>query len=218
MFNLNTSLNINLLLFDIGLGVILFFIIMGTIVLTEKLYKKRKTNPWVNRKLIHLSTIPAVLAYMFWFNYPYVFWAFAFFFTVMVMIPHMRKKEIESFQLKENFGEVYYCFMWLIISILFWESRIIAGILMLFMALGDAVTGLVRFYITKIPRRHKHWYGSLAMFIVCSIIIYAFLMINPIISIIISAIVTLSEAQDIIDDNISVPLIGAVLFKLIGIL
>ncbi len=205
-------------LFDVILGIVLFFIIMATIALTEKLHKKGKTNPWVNRKLIHLSTVPAVLAYMFWFNYPYVFWVFALFFTIMTAIPHVRAKEIESFQLKENVGEVYYCFSWLIISILFWETRIVAGVLMLFMALGDAVTGLVRFYGTKIPRRHKHWYGTLAMFIVCSIIIYIFLQADIITTLIIALVVSIAERQDVIDDNVSVPFLGAVLFKVLGVL
>ncbi len=77
---------------------------------------------------------------------------------------------------------------------------------MLFMAIGDSVTGIVRSRFVK--ERRKHWTVSLAMFIVSSLIaIYYYGWIGAIPSL----IATIAEAQPYLDDNLSVLLITSLL-------
>jgi hypothetical protein len=73
---------------DLPLALVLFAIIASAVFLT-----KTMKNVWVNRKIIHLSVTPAVLAYMYAFREPYVFFAFALFFTTALSIPHFRSRE-----------------------------------------------------------------------------------------------------------------------------
>jgi len=187
-------------IFDLALALLLFVTIILTVILT-----KRFSNPWVNRKVIHLSSVPAVVSYMYLFTEPYIFFSFALFFTLMLLIPHLKKREMSWFQLKENYGEVYYTVSFAALSLLLWDfDRILAGLSMLFMAVGDSVTGLVRSRILK--ERGKHVSGSIAMFIVCSIMGYYLYGAK---GLLLSAVATLAEYQPWLDDNIAVPLVTA---------
>ncbi|MGB9630536.1 MAG: hypothetical protein ACP5KE_02495 [Candidatus Methanodesulfokora sp.] len=188
------------ILFDLMLALVLFIIIIFTVMLTRKF-----SNPWVNRKIIHLSSVPAVISYMYIFTEPYVFFLFSVFFTIMLIIPHIKNREMGWFQLKKNYGEVYYTASFAALSLLLWGlDRILAGLSMLFMAVGDSATGLVRSRILK--ERGKHISGSIAMFILCSAIGYYFYGIK---GVLLSVVATLAEYQPWVDDNISVPLLTA---------
>ncbi|RSN71885.1 hypothetical protein [Candidatus Methanodesulfokora washburnensis] len=188
------------ILFDLMLALFLFVIIILTVMLTKKF-----SNPWVNRKIIHLSSVPAVISYMYLFTEPYIFFSFAIFFTIMLLIPHLKNRELSWFQLKKNYGEVYYTASFAALSLILWNvDRILAGLSMLFMAVGDSATGLVRSRILK--ERGKHISGSIAMFIICSAIGYYFYGVK---GLLLSAIATLAEYQPWVDDNISVPLLTA---------
>lgn len=188
------------ILFDLMLALFLFVIIILTVMLTRRL-----GNPWVNRKIIHLSSVPAVISYMYIFTEPYIFFSFAVLFTVVLLIPHIKKREMSWFQLRNNYGEVYYTASFAVLCLVLWNiDRILAGLSMLFMAVGDSVTGLVRSRILK--ERAKHVSGSIAMFIVCSAMGYYFYGLK---GLILSAIATLAEYQPWVDDNISVPLLTA---------
>jgi dolichol kinase len=97
----------------------------------------------------------------------------------------------------------------LVIGILL-QNLMIALIPLLFMSFGDSATGLVR-AITQ-NRQVKSWDGSLAMFIVCSIIGWFFLGFY---GIIIAAIAAMVERIPGIDDNITVPIVTALLVSLL---
>ncbi|RLG61006.1 hypothetical protein DRN86_01110 [Candidatus Geothermarchaeota archaeon] len=186
------------LLADLILGLGLFAVIILTVYVT-----KRFKNAWVNRKIIHLSTVPAVIAYMYFFKEPYVFFSFSIFFTVMLILPHLRGSELRWFQIKDNYGEVFYCISFAILSMAMWNlDRVFAGLVMLFMAVGDSVTGLIRSRFLK--RRGKHWTGTVVMFLVCSLIGFYFLSYD---GILLALAATLAEGQPWLDDNLSVPLI-----------
>jgi dolichol kinase len=138
---------------------------------------------------------------MFVFKEPYLFFSFALAFTIALLIPHIRSKEMRWFQVKDNFGEVFYTLSFAILSIILWESnRTLAGTSMLFMSVGDSITGMIRSRF--VHERKKHWSGSLGMLLTCSIIGYAMLGLD---GFILSAVATLAEFQPWIDDNLMVP-------------
>ncbi|MGQ9781509.1 MAG: hypothetical protein ACUVQ8_04565 [Nitrososphaeria archaeon] len=183
---------------DLILATGLFFIILFTVFATRRL-----KNVWINRKMIHLSVTPAVLSYMYIFKEPYVFFLFGILFTLILIIPHLRSKELVWFQEKKNYGEVFFCVSFSLLSILFWnESRILTGVAMLFMAVGDSVTGIIRSRFLK--KRGKHWTGTMAMLTTCLMIGYIFLGTN---SLVLAFIATLAEFQPWLDDNLSVPIV-----------
>ena len=187
---------------DLVLGILLFLVIMATVYIT-----RRFSNVWVNRKIIHLSSVPAILAYMYVFHEPYVFFSFAILFSIALTVPHIQNREYSWFQIKNNFGEIFYCLSFAILSILFWNiSKILAGVAMLFTAIGDSVTGLVRSRFMR--ERGKHWTGIFAMFISCSLIGLVFL---GALGVLLSVIATLAEVQPWIDDNLSIPFSTALL-------
>ena len=182
---------------DFVLAIGLFLLILATVYLTRFL-----DNIWVNRKMIHLSVSPAVYSYMYIFREPYVFFMFGVLFTFVLTIPHLRSKELSWFQEKRNYGEVFFCLSFSALSILFWDhTRILTGVAMLFMAIGDSVTGIVRSRFIK--ERGKHWTGTIAMLTTCLIIGYVFLGID---GLILAVIATLAEYQPWLDDNLSVPI------------
>jgi len=183
---------------DLTLALILFSIIVATVLLTRKF-----SNIWINRKLIHLSVVPAVLSYMYVFREPYVFFAFAIFFVIFLILPHVRSKELSWFQEKKNYGEVFFCLSFAVLAIPCWEGlRVLAGVAMLFMAVGDSVTGIVRSRFLK--NRGKHWSGSVAMLVTCLIIGVIFMGFK---GVMLSIIATVLEYQPWVDDNLTVPLL-----------
>lgn len=181
---------------DIPLALILFGLIMSAVFFTRKM-----KNVWINRKLIHLSSSPAVLVYTFIFKEPYVFFFFAISFTLMLIIPHLRSQEMTWFQVKSNFGEVFYALSFSVLSLALWDTnRILAGTAMLFMSIGDSVTGMIRSrFVTE---RKKHWSGTLGMLITCIMIGFTMLRMK---GLVLSTVATLAEYQPWIDDNVAIP-------------
>ena len=181
---------------DLVYGIILFCFILLVVY-----YVKRFRNIWINRKLIHLSSVPAVLFYMYFFREPYVFFLFSIIFTVMLLYKHMTKDLNTWFQVDGNYGEIFFTLSYTILSIISWPNyRVFAGMVMLFMAVGDSITGIVRNRFVN--RWQKHWTGSIAMLIVCILIGYILLGLH---GIILGIVATAFEAQPYIDDNLTVP-------------
>jgi dolichol kinase len=77
---------------------------------------------------------------------------------------------------------------------------------MLFMSFGDSATGLVRAFTRK--RHEKSWDGTLAMFVVCSII--GFIRLGWY-GILLAGAASLIERIPGVDDNITVPVLSAAL-------
>lgn len=186
----------------------LFFFILLIVKLTERREKNPK-NVWRNRKFIHLSSIPAILFYLYVFKEPYVFFSFSVLFFISLLLKHLKKNEMEWFQVRDNYGEVFYCLSFAFLSLLLWNQKALASCIMLFMAVGDSITGTVRSFF--IEERKKHPSGSLAMLIICVLIGYALLGTK---GIILGIIATLFEFQPWLDDNLAVPLSSA-LFSLL---
>ena len=107
---------------------------------------------------------------------------------------------------KNNFGEVFYTISFAALAITFWTlDRLLAGTIMLFMSIGDSVTGIVRSRFVK--ERRKHWTGSLAMLLSCLLIGMIFFGVK---GAIMAMVATLAEYQPFIDDNLAIPLITAI--------
>ena len=189
----------NVFIEDFIYGTLLFIFIIIVVYSTKK-YR----NVWINRKIIHLSSVPAVLFYMYFFREPYVFLLYSIVFTVMLFSKHVKKTLDGWYQVEGNLGEVYFTLSYGVLSIVAWpEYKILAGVAMLFMAIGDSVTGIVRSRF--VDRWQKHWTGSIAMLIVTLFIGMYFLGIP---GALLALIATVAEAQPYIDDNLTVPLIS----------
>jgi len=125
--------------------------------------------------------------------------------------PHHTGKLMYWFQDPNNMYEVDFCLVWGTIMTLSW---LITGgwwlgvVPILFMAIGDGVTGIVRNFLFK--RRTKHWSGNLAMFAICAPMGY-FLGPFYLAGVLAAALSSAVEHVDKvgghhIDDNITVPL------------
>ncbi|OYT52010.1 MAG: hypothetical protein B6U76_10360 [Desulfurococcales archaeon ex4484_217_2] len=171
---------------------------------------RRIKNPWFNRKIIHLSSVPAVFMYLYVFKEPYAFFTYGTLITVLLVLHHLRKNEMSWFQIRGNLGEVYYTVSYSVMALTMWYMRELAVTVMLFMAVGDAVTGLVRIRVCR--ERCKHWIGSLAMLITTSIIGYVFL---GSLGLLMAIIATIAERQEFIDDNLGIPLASILTYLLV---
>ena len=164
---------------------------------------------YVGRKIIHIfcGGIIALLIPVFYTGY-YEFVILSAYGLGAYLLFWRKYKLLYWFQVKENAYEVHFTLAYgsvLLIGILL-QDIMVGLIPLLFMSFGDSVTGLVRAITQK--KQVKSMDGSIAMFLVCSIIGFLYLGIY---GIIVGAIATLIERIPRIDDNITVPLITALL-------
>ena len=154
--------------------IVLFgWIIVVVMFLTKKLYnvmigKKLAYNVAVyyNRKIIHILAggLVAFLTPLI-FKTPILPFSMALLLAVLTYIPHRTGKLMHWFQTEDNMYEVSFCIMWGVITAFGWlvsNGNFWFGVLpVLFMSIGDAVTGIVRNMLYK--RRTKSWWGNLIM-------------------------------------------------------
>ncbi|MGD8565273.1 MAG: dolichol kinase [Candidatus Bathyarchaeota archaeon] len=208
---------------ELVVTIILFvWVIFITNVLTRRLYDwmidravKQNVAIYYNRKIIHVFA-GGVCAFLV----PYVFSTFVFPFIMAMMltlftyIPHKLDKLMYWFQTKENMYEVTFTFMWGFIITLGWlvsSGDFLIGILpVLFMSIGDAITGVVRNYLYK--KRTKSWWGNLAMALI-SIPIGLMLGVAGVTAGLIASIIEHFEFYPI-DDNITIPSISFAILAL----
>jgi phytol kinase len=169
---------------------------------------------YVGRKIVHIfgGGITAILIPIFYQGY-YELVTISAFGLAAYLLFRRRYRPLNWFQIKENMYEVHFAFAYgtiLMIGVLL-QNLMIGLIPLYFMSFGDSATGLIRAVTQK--RHVKSWEGSLAMFIICSIIGYTLLGMY---GILIGAIATLVEKIPGIDDNITVPIITAALVYLQG--
>ena len=169
---------------------------------------------YVGRKIVHIfgGGITAILIPLFYEGY-YELVTISAFGLAAYLLFKRRYQPMYWFQIKENMYEVHFAFAYgaiLLIGVLL-QNLMIGLIPLYFMSFGDSATGLIRAVTQK--RHVKSWEGSVAMFIICSIIGYAFLGLY---GIGIGAVATLVEKIPGIDDNITVPIITASLVYLQG--
>ena len=171
---------------------------------------------YIGRKIVHLfgGGITALLIPVFYEGY-YVLVTISAFGLAIYLLLRRKYGLMYWFQIKENRYEVHFALAYgtiLLIGVLL-GNLWIGLIPLLFMSFGDSATGLVRAVTQK--RHVKSWEGSLAMFLICSII--GFLSIG-IYGVVVGSIATLVEKIPEIDDNITVPMITALLVYLPGLL
>ena len=116
------------------------------------------------------------------------------------------------FQVEDNAYEVNFAISYgIVILVGSMLGNIWIGLIpILFMSLGDAITGIVRSFTQK--KHVKSWDGTIAMFLVCaSIAFWRF----GLWGIPLAVIVSLIEKIPGIDDNITIPLVTAIYVYLI---
>ncbi|MCD6243112.1 dolichol kinase [Candidatus Bathyarchaeota archaeon] len=194
--------------------VILFaWVVFVVAFLTKRLYgvmMKRKFSHnvavYYNRKVIHILTggLVAFLTPLI-FKTPIMPFSMAMLLSVLTYVPHKTGKLMYWFQTEENMYEVSFCIMWGIVLTFGWlvsGGNFWFGVLpVLFMSIGDAVTGIVRNMLYK--RRTKSWWGNLAMALF-STSIGATLGLAGIIAGALASVIEHFEFNPI-DDNITVP-------------
>ena len=169
---------------------------------------------YVGRKIVHIfgGGITAILIPFFYEGYYELVTISAFSLAIYLLL-RRRYKLMYWFQIKENMYEVNFAFAYgtiLLVGILL-QNLMIGLIPLFFMSFGDSATGLIRAVTQK--RHVKSWEGSIAMFVICSAIGYGFLGFY---GIIIGTAATLIETIPGIDDNITVPILSAILVYLQG--
>ncbi len=170
---------------------------------------------WINRKIIHFSSVPAILFFREGLVTGKELAAVVMLFAFGQLLTHLMNKELSWYQIKDNYGEVFYCIMFSAMA-LFMDVNY-ASAIMLVMAVSDGITGVLRFYYFKKNgfnvKLRKHWIGSVGYIV--SAVIIAFLILpqlNFLMKIAWSVILMLAEYQKVIDDNVAVPVV-AVLIK-----
>jgi phytol kinase len=192
------------------------WVIFVATILTKRLYgwmRKRGIEHYVaiyyNRKVIHMLA-GGVCAVIVPFVFKTAFFPFimAMLLAIFIYTPHKIGKIMYWFQTEENAYEVSFCIMWgVVITLGWWLSggNFWFGILpVLFMSVGDAVTGFLRNYIYK--KRTKSWWGNLAM-AVFSMTIGTMLGAAGILAGGVASFVEHFEFKPI-DDNVTVPLVS----------
>ena len=167
---------------------------------------------YVGRKIVHIFSggITAILIPLLYEGYYWLVTISAFGLAFYLLL-RRRIQPLYWFQIKENMYEVHFAFAYgtiLLIGVLL-QNLLIGLIPLFFMSFGDSATGLIRAVTQK--RHVKSWEGSLAMVIICSIIGYFFLGVY---GIMVGVVATLVEKIPGIDDNITVPIITALLVYL----
>ncbi|MBX5321889.1 dolichol kinase [Candidatus Bathyarchaeota archaeon A05DMB-3] len=192
-------------------------------VLTKKLYGYmaergvgHNVAVYYNRKIIHILTgglVALLVPYIF--GTPIFPFVMAFVLAIFLYIPHKRGKLMYWFQTEENAYEVSFCVMWGIIITLGWivsGGNFWFGVLpVIFMSVGDAVTGIVRNMLYK--KRTKSWWGNLAMASFSIPVGAAVLGIAGATAGIAASFIEHFESNPI-DDNITVPLLSFLILVL----
>jgi len=172
-----------------------------------------KSSIYFGRKIIHIFGSGLItLSVPFLFKEPFIPALTAFLLAIYNFWPHKKGRLYHWFQDEENIHEVNFCIMWGVILLLGWifDNSFWLGVIpLLFVSFGDGITGIVR--NLKYKRRTKAWEGSLAMLIICSLI--GFKVGFP--GVLAAIFATIAERIEIIDDNISIPLVSFLTLYLI---
>ncbi len=192
--------------------ILLLYVSVIVFVVTRKLYEKYvdrvgdRRMRYYNRKIIHIfagGVVALLVPYIY--KGPLIPFVLGILLAIAVLIPYLRGKIYEWFQVPDNMYDVNFCIVWGImfpISYYIWGDMTYAVVLISFMAFGDAVTGIVRNYLFK--RRTKHWIGNLAMFIVSAPIAYFYIGWIGILAALVASIAEHFEYKWI-DDNVLAP-------------
>lgn len=194
-------------------GVFFIWVLFVVGVLTYLCYKVMikkvpdKVAVYYNRKIIHILA-GGLIGYLVpsTFSTPFYPLILSMVLGIFTLIPHLLNRIMYWFQTSDNAYEVHFCLSWGLILTAGWfftGGNFWFGVIpIMFMALGDAITGLVRNAMFK--RRTKSWWGNLAMAIVNTIIGMR-LALPGVVAGLLSSIIEHFEFGPI-DDNITVPI------------
>jgi len=196
-------------------GFLIIWVVFVATILTKAFYNWMRNRGiqhdaavYYNRKAIHiLAGGLCAVAVPFIFKTAILPFVMAMLMAIFIFMLHKINKVMYWFQTKENFYEVSFCIMWGTIITLGWfisGDLWFGAIPVLFMSIGDAVTGVARNLIYG--RRTKSWVGNLIMAIF-SMSIGAALGVAGILA---GGAASFVEHFDfkLIDDNVIVPLVS----------
>jgi len=181
-----------------------------------------KMPQYLSRKIGHLCGGMGLLMCVFFFSEPWYPLILAGGFTLILGGARILKPStFRGVSRASTMAEVYFPLSATIVLAVGWailNNPLLAVACILMMAWGDATTGIVRSKVYGRPV--KGWWGSLAMFITCFIIGWAF--IQPLyLALAVSFGATLTEwaCGDVskirllrkVDDNLSIPIVSAVI-------
>jgi len=201
---------------EMGVSTLLFlWVLFVSLLLTRKTYyiwvrrgMAHNVAVYYNRKIIHIlagGVVAVIVPFIFKSYLPIL--ALVTVLAVGNYLPHQLKRLHHWYQVEENMYEVHFIIMWGAVMGLGFllDNLIIAVLPILFMSVGDGVTGFVRNILFS--RRTKSWWGNLAMACFC---IPAGLALYGLAGALAGALASIVEKFEFgpIDDNITVPLIG----------
>ena len=170
-------------------------------------YIAKKYDAYVGRKVTHLlgGGVGLLIMYLFLKSVlvPIIVTA-----TSLAVLIYRRIKSPFAFQLDDDYGEIYFTLMFSLLIPAFWQEKIIAFLSLSTIAYSDALAGLVRRKLYD--SRVKAWEGSIVFFFVQLLICLAF-GCGVLLSLTIAFICTLVEYQELLNDNIALPLSAVLL-------
>jgi len=204
-------------------AIIIVFITKATFNLMRKRGVEKIAVVYYNRKIVHIAAggVGALLV-------PYLFdsWIYplgiGLALTLFTAVPHATGKLMDFMQRKENWNDAKFTLMWGVSIAVLWillNDPFIAVIPTLFMAFGDAVTGVVRNALYK--KRAKSPVGNISMLVVCILIGYYFASIAahpiPLWGVLAAIVASFVERFEFgpIDDNILIT-VSAMLILIVG--
>lgn len=194
-------------------GLLLAWIIFLSLYITKKLYERwvsRGMAPtravYFNRKVIHILAGGLVAVLLPIFSTWVVPVVMALLLSIFLYIPRRTGRLMYWFQTLDNAYEIHFTLSWALLVFISWAllDMLNVGIAsILFMAFGDAATGIVRNAL--FGRRTKSWWGNLAMALVSIPIGYIY--VGPL-GALAGAVASVVEHFEWppIDDNVTVPL------------
>ena len=192
---------------------LLLWILFLVTFLTKKIYHhyvskgiKKRVVIYYNRKIIHIFA-GGLVAFLtpFIFTDVYIPFAMSIILAMVSYLPYKIGKINYWYQVPENKFDVHFCIMWglsILLGKLIFNNWWVGVVPVLYMSIGDAVTGIVRNYM--FGKRTKSWWGNLAMLAVC-VPIGLTLGLKGVLAAVVASILEHYEYKWI-DDNIIVPL------------
>ncbi len=198
-----------------GIDEILWLFILVAWISVVVFWISKKVAEWQNlyvaRKVIHILSgglVAALTPYLF--KSPAIPLIGGVGMIVLTLLPRLRGEKFDWFQVEGNLGEVYFCITWTLVIVGLWYVDLSAGVAAaLFMSVGDGVTGIVRNIVYK--KWSKGAAGSIAMLLVSLPI---GLLYKGYIGAIAAIVATLVERWPKVDDNLTVPILSAVVMVL----
>jgi len=219
---INLNLYIMISFEEIAAAVLLIsWVVFVTIVLTRTLYNLMRSRGvehdaavYYNRKMMHiLGGGLCAVAVPFLFKTASLPFVMAMLLAAVMFILHKTNRVMYWFQTERNLYEVSFCIMWGVIITLGWfisGDPWFGALPVLFMSIGDAVTGVVRNILYQ--KRTKSWWGNLFMAVFSMGIGAAF----GVAGILAGGAASFVEHFEFrfIDDNIIVPMVSLLILTL----